>query len=471
MTTSSREHTNREYEQELRKLREQVLRMGAKVEEIISGSIKALLERDTVLATRMIAFDRKINQMEIDIDELCMVILARRQPVASDLRFITMALKLVTDLERIGALGVNISERVVELNDEPQLKPYVDLPRMADEVQSMLREALDAFVAGDPDRAQAVIERDKTVDAYYTQVFRELLTYMMEDTHNIYRATRLQSIAKYLERIGDHATNLAEMVVFMVKGKDIRHTGKLEGERAGGCPPRPGPAIRRDAASGRQGGPAGDAGAAQAPEHARPGHRVLHREEHGVLAAQRPGDRDDPALGARVLVRRHIAGERRAATNGARTERLPVAGGGAGPHRFQSISPCHGDLPIMGKRGAHVPIWLTFNALKSFMKNATAPSLTDPCFRSPVRGFCAGSYRQRAATKDERNRSSGTVEGGTNGDAAGHSPAIGSGGVGGQGASRGSDHSGADAGRGSAGVPDGDRHRARLRPVLPDRWR
>jgi len=232
--TTSREHTNREYEQELRKLREQVLRMGAKVEEIISGSIKALLERDTVLATRMIAFDRKINQMEIDIDELCMVILARRQPVASDLRFITMALKLVTDLERIGDLGVNISERVVELNDEPQLKPYVDLPRMADEVQSMLREALDAFVAGDPDRAQAVIERDKTVDAYYTQVFRELLTYMMEDTHNIYRATRLQSIAKYLERIGDHATNLAEMVVFMVKGKDIRHTGKLEGESAGG---------------------------------------------------------------------------------------------------------------------------------------------------------------------------------------------------------------------------------------------
>jgi len=231
---TSREHTNREYEQELRKLREQVLRMGAKVEEIISGSIKALLERDTVLATRMIAFDRKINQMEVDIDELCMLILARRQPVASDLRFITMALKLVTDLERIGDLGVNISERVMELNEEPQLKPYVDLPRMADEVQAMLREALDAFVAGDPDRAQAVIERDQTVDAYYTQVFRELLTYMMEDTHNIYRATRLQSIAKYLERIGDHATNLAEMVVFMVKGKDIRHTGKLEGESAGG---------------------------------------------------------------------------------------------------------------------------------------------------------------------------------------------------------------------------------------------
>src|SRR3569833_3486883 len=172
MTTSSREHTNREYEQELRKLREQVLRMGAKVEEIISGSIKALLERDTVLATRMIAFDRKINQMEIDIDELCLVILARRQPVASDLRFITMALKLVTGLERIGDLGVNISERVVELNGEPPLKPYVDLPRMAEEVQSMLREALDAFVAGDPDRVLAVFVWVLSVVVFFFLVFR-----------------------------------------------------------------------------------------------------------------------------------------------------------------------------------------------------------------------------------------------------------------------------------------------------------
>jgi len=229
-----REHTNREYEGELRKLRDQLLRMGAKVEEIISGSIKALLERDSELATRMIAFDRRINQMEVDIDELCLSILARRQPVASDLRFITMALKLVTDLERIGDLGVNMSERVIELNEEPPLKPYVDLPNMANEVQGMLREALDAFVASDPERAQAVITRDINIDAYYSQIFRELLTYMMEDAHNIFRATRLQSIAKYLERIGDHATNVAEMVVFMVKGKDIRHTGKLEGETVRG---------------------------------------------------------------------------------------------------------------------------------------------------------------------------------------------------------------------------------------------
>jgi phosphate transport system protein len=225
-TVTSREHTNREYEQELRRLREQLLLMGAKVEEIIRGSIRALVERETAVAEQMIAFDKKINQLELEIDELCMQILARRQPVASDLRFITMALKLVTDLERIGDLGVNICERVVELNAEPPLKPYVDMPNMAREVQEMLHEALDAFVAADADRAQRVIVRDRNVDAYYGQIFRELLTYMMEDPRNIFRATRLQSIAKYLERIGDHVTNLGEMVVFMVKGKDIRHGGR-----------------------------------------------------------------------------------------------------------------------------------------------------------------------------------------------------------------------------------------------------
>jgi phosphate transport system protein len=225
-TTTAREHTNREYEQELRRLREQLLLMGAKVEEIIRGSIRALTERETAVAEQMIAFDKKINQLELEIDELCMQILARRQPVASDLRFITMALKLVTDLERIGDLGVNICERVVELNAEPPLKPYVDMPNMAREVQEMLHEALDAFVAADADRAQRVIVRDRNIDAYYTQIFRELLTYMMEDPRNIFRATRLQSIAKYLERIGDHVTNLGEMVVFMVKGKDIRHGGR-----------------------------------------------------------------------------------------------------------------------------------------------------------------------------------------------------------------------------------------------------
>jgi len=225
-----REHTDRQYETELRNLREQLLLMGAQVEEMITNSVKALVERDSALATRTIESDHQINRLEVDIDDMCLRILAKRQPVASDLRVLTIVLKMVTDLERIGDLGVNICERVVELNLEPPLKPYVDLPKMADVAQSMVRDALDAFVARDAERAEAVIDRDKTVDAYYAQIFRELLTYMMEDPRNIYRATRIQSIAKYLERVGDHATNLAEMVVFMVKGKDIRHLGRIAGE-------------------------------------------------------------------------------------------------------------------------------------------------------------------------------------------------------------------------------------------------
>src|SRR5688572_29071800 len=202
--------------------------MGAKVEEVIKGSMQALLERDGELAKKTIQADRRINKLELSIDQMCLQILARRQPVASDLRFITIAMKLVTDLERIGDLGVNLCERVLELNEEPPLKPYVDLPRMAEETQEMVHDALDAFVEGDAVKADEVIRADSIVDAYYMQIFRELLTYMMEDTRNIFRATRLQSIAKYLERIGDHATNIAEMVIFNVRGQDVRHAGKLE---------------------------------------------------------------------------------------------------------------------------------------------------------------------------------------------------------------------------------------------------
>ena len=219
--------TDREYDAELHKLHDQLLIMGARVEEMIAASMRALVERDTEAAQRTIESDHQINRLEIEIDELCLRILARRQPVASDLRLITLALKLVTDLERIGDLGVNICERVIELNTEPPLKQYVDLPRMAQTVQGMIRDALDAFVNADVDRSRDVMERDRVVDAYYGQVFRELLTYMMEDPRNIYRAIRLQAIAKYLERIGDHATNLAEMVIFMVLGKDVRHLGSM----------------------------------------------------------------------------------------------------------------------------------------------------------------------------------------------------------------------------------------------------
>jgi phosphate transport system protein len=218
-----KKHTDKSYENDLEAIREKVLLMGAKVEEMIKSSIRALAQRDSVLAQRMIEYDHQINRLEVEIDDGCLRILAKRQPVASDLRFITIALKLVTDLERIGDLGVNICERVIELNQEPALMSYIGIQNMAEAAEAMVHEALDAFVQGDPDRAQAVIARDKVVDEQYVQLFRELLTYMMENPRNIYRATRLQSIGKYLERIADHATNLAEMVVFMVRGKDIRH--------------------------------------------------------------------------------------------------------------------------------------------------------------------------------------------------------------------------------------------------------
>ena len=219
-------HTDKEYEAELTKLRDQLLLMGGRVEEMIAGSIRALVDRDSELAKKTIEGDRSVNRAEVETDELCLRILARRQPVARDLRFITSTFKLVTDLERIGDVCVNICERAMALNEEPPLKSLAEMPRMQELIQAMVHDALDAFVNGDVDKAQQVIERDREVDAYYAQAFRELLTYMIEDGRNISRAMSLQAVAKHLERIGDHATNLAEAVVFMVKGKDIRHTGR-----------------------------------------------------------------------------------------------------------------------------------------------------------------------------------------------------------------------------------------------------
>jgi phosphate transport system protein len=221
------EHTDRQYDIELRRLATLILRMGAKVEEMINGSLESLLRQNLELARRMIESDRQINHLEVDIDDACLVLLARRQPMASDLRFITTAMKLVTDLERIGDLGVNICERVLELAHDPPLRPYVDFESMGQAVRDMVSEALDAFVTRDAFRAEQVTIRDKKIDAYYAQTFRELLTYMMQDPRTIQSAMRLQSIAKYLERMGDHATNLAEEVIFMVEGSDIRHVGKL----------------------------------------------------------------------------------------------------------------------------------------------------------------------------------------------------------------------------------------------------
>jgi phosphate transport system protein len=223
-------HTDREYEAELATLREQVLLMGARTEELLAQAMRAFNERDAELARQTLSSDRLIDQLELDIDQLCLKILARRQPVASDLRFITSTMKLVTDLERIGDLGVNVCERVVEIAAEPPLPATQSVMRISAAALGMLHDALDAFVDGDADKSAEVIERDNAVDAYYAQLFPELLQLMMSDPNSVYRATRLQSIAKYLERIADHATNVAEMVVFMVRGKDVRHAFALSRE-------------------------------------------------------------------------------------------------------------------------------------------------------------------------------------------------------------------------------------------------
>lgn len=218
-------HISRRYDQELERLREHILAMGSNVVQMIDGTMRALVERDSTLATRMIEKDHEINRFEVVIDEMSLNIIALRQPAARDLRFITLALKVTTDLERIADLCVNIAERALELNQEPQLKPYIDLPRMADEAKAMVTDALEAFVRSDDALASEVTLRDDVVDQLNSQVFRELLTFMMEDPKTITRATRLIFIGKYLERVADHATNIAEMVIFMVKGKDIRHMG------------------------------------------------------------------------------------------------------------------------------------------------------------------------------------------------------------------------------------------------------
>lgn len=219
-----REHFSKQFDNELNEIREKLLEMGGKVEVMISNAMQSLVERDTELAERTIAFDHEINRLEMEIDDKCLEVLARRQPAARDLRFITLALKIVTDLERIGDQCVNIAKRSRELNQEPALKPYIDLPRMAQAASDMVKEALDAFVRGDDALAIKVCEDDQVVDDLNEQIQRELLTFMMADPKTITRAIKINHVSKCLERIADHATNVAEMVIFMVKGKDIRHT-------------------------------------------------------------------------------------------------------------------------------------------------------------------------------------------------------------------------------------------------------
>jgi len=214
----------RHFHEELDALKQTLLAMGGLVEDQIRRVMRALIDRDGDLAQEVIDRDRQVNAYDVEIDEKCVELLALHQPTAGDLRFITTTLKIVTDIERIGDQAVNIAQRALELGREPQLKPYVDLPRMAEKAQRMVKESLDAFVSRDTALAREVCAEDSEVDALREQVFRELLTFMMEDPRTIPRAIRLILVSRFLERVADHATNIAEMVIYMVESKMVRHT-------------------------------------------------------------------------------------------------------------------------------------------------------------------------------------------------------------------------------------------------------
>jgi phosphate transport system protein len=213
----------RHFHEELELVKEKTLKQGSLVETMVENAVSSLVDRDSRLAEEVIASDQKVDTLDVEIEEDCLRLLALHQPAAKDLRFITTAMKITTDLERMADQAVNICQRAIELNEEPQLKPYIDIPIMSQLSQKMMREALDAFVRRDADLARQVIPADNKVDALKNQIFRELLTFMMEDPRTIPRAIRLILVSRHLERIADHATNIAEMVVFLVEGKSIRH--------------------------------------------------------------------------------------------------------------------------------------------------------------------------------------------------------------------------------------------------------
>ncbi|WP_295102750.1 phosphate signaling complex protein PhoU [uncultured Candidatus Kuenenia sp.] len=213
----------RHFDQQLGVLRRNLIQMASVVEMAISNAVKSLKERDSDLAHSVVMHDEQVDDLELEIDKQCVDLLALQQPMAVDLRFITSAMKITNNLERMGDLAVNIAERVVPLNQEPQLKPLIDIPMMATIAQTMVKDSIDAFVNKDTALAQAVCQRDSTVDALNDQIFRELLTYMMEDPGNIIRAVHLMFISRHLERIADHSTNIAEEVVYIVRATVVKH--------------------------------------------------------------------------------------------------------------------------------------------------------------------------------------------------------------------------------------------------------
>jgi len=216
-------HTSSQYERDLKDVKESLVYLGALVEKAIDKAVKALLDRNSDLARDTIAGDRVIDRLDEEIEEKCITLLALRQPIARDLRFITTAIKINGHLERIGDMAVTIAKRAIALNEEPQLKPYIDLPRMAEIAEGMIRNSLDALIQEDVTLANRVRREDDIIDKLNEQIFRELLTFIMEDPKTTHRALLIMQISKNLERISDHAKSIADMVVFLVTGKNVRH--------------------------------------------------------------------------------------------------------------------------------------------------------------------------------------------------------------------------------------------------------
>jgi phosphate transport system protein len=217
------QHTDKNFAQDLHALKEGILKMGSLVEAMVARSIESLVKRDSNEARQVIADDQKVDRLEMDIDNLCLKILALHQPAAVDLRFVAVGMKISTDLERMGDLAVNIGEQVLELNKMEPLKPYIDLPIMAEKSQAMLRSALQSFIDRDASRAKSICASDDEVDHLNLKIQNELLEIMKIMPEGVERGVRLIVIARQLERVADHATNVAEEVSFLVKGEDIRH--------------------------------------------------------------------------------------------------------------------------------------------------------------------------------------------------------------------------------------------------------
>jgi len=222
MTTGK--HINAEFDAELGSLKGQILTMGSLVDRQVGEAVAAMIERDSKRAERVVEGDRAVDQLELAIDEQCVRILALQQPEASDLRFVAAALKMVTDLERIGDLAVNMAERVPVLSEGPTLKVVEDLPEMAAAAQRMLRDVLDAFVNNDSEKAEKIRAADSAIDAWMVRILGEVQDVMSRDPSSIARGLGTILFAKHIERLADHVTNVAEMIIYLVRGRDVRHT-------------------------------------------------------------------------------------------------------------------------------------------------------------------------------------------------------------------------------------------------------